>query len=245
MSLLVMWENLLEQVIKTPLQRRVKVPLEQADVAKYLASAMQDHVQMFAGKLIAPNVYEVQLSIEDADHFSSHQRILVQDLSDYLIDLAARRNITMLGRPEIRLLPDEKMGRGQIKIHTQLVDRYSEPDVRTALFNVATVPEAEMSAWLEMDKCAVALNYPFITIGRSVENDIIVAEKELNSKHAELKRRQRDYVLRDLNSKYGTRVNGELITECILCDGDKISFANTFMTFKMNGGFDAEPMWVL
>lgn len=98
-------EKQFERFIERPLRRILGGQLDQADIAKHLSRAMEDQRQVFAGKLIGPNLYEVGISNEDFNHFNSHQKILLQDLSEYLVDLAARRGITLLGRPEIQLNP--------------------------------------------------------------------------------------------------------------------------------------------
>ncbi|MGB0389238.1 MAG: FhaA domain-containing protein [Ardenticatenaceae bacterium] len=233
-------EKQFERFIERPLRRILGGQLDQADIAKHLSRAMEDERQVFAGKLIGPNLYEVELSQGDADHFKSHQKILLGDLSDYLIDLAARRGITLLGRPEIRLLPKNTMKRGDIRITAKLVDR-STQNAHTRQFTKAHKPigvpspqQSNANAWLEIGgNRTVALNQPFLTIGRSVENAIVLDEDDVSRKHAQIKLKGGHYVLTDLNSANGTRVNGRAVTECILRDGDEICLANICMTFKM------------
>lgn len=231
-------EKQFERFIERPLRRILGGQLDQADIAKHLSRAMEDQRQVFAGKLIGPNLYEVSISNEDFNHFQSHQKILLQDLSEYLVDLAARRGITLLGRPEIQLLPIPSMKRGDIRIVAKLVDR-STKNAHTRQFTKAhkrvdlpSPSQKSASAWLEISNRTVALNQPFMTIGRSVENDIILEEDDISRKHAQIKLRGGHYVLTDLESANGTRVNGRPVTECILRDGDEICLAAICMTFK-------------
>ena len=106
-------EKQFERFIERPLLRLFGGRLEPADIAKHLSRAMEDERQIFSGKLVGPNLYEVKLSVEDADNFKSYESTLRQELADYLIDLAARRNITLLSRPDIQLLPSPDLGRGE------------------------------------------------------------------------------------------------------------------------------------
>ena len=232
-------ERQFERFIERPIRRILGGQLDQADIAKHLSRAMEDQRQVFAGKLIGPNLYEVSISNEDYDQFKSHQKILLEDLSDYLVDLAARRGITLLGRPEIQLLPINTMRRGDIRIIAKLVDR-STNNQHTRQFtkankgvSVASPRQTSVSAWLEIGNRTVALNQPFMTIGRTVENAIILEEDDVSRKHAQIKLKGGHYVLTDLNSANGTRVNGRPVTECILRDGDEICLAAICMTFKM------------
>jgi hypothetical protein len=232
-------EKQFEQFIERPLRRLFGGQLEQADIARHLRRAMEDERQVFVGKLVAPNLYEVQLSNEDALRFKSHQRTLLRELSDYLIDLAARRRMTLFGRPEIRFAPNSALKRGDIRVFAKLVDRSAESD-QTRQFtiphqaaNAVYSNQSRASAWLHISGRQVALNQPYLTIGRSVENDVILEEDDVSRKHAHIKLKGGHYVLTDLNSANGTRVNGQSIRECVLHDGDEIGLGGLSMTFKM------------
>lgn len=233
-------EKQFERFIERPLQRLFGGRLEPADIAKHLSRAMEDERQIFSGRLIGPNLYEVRLSTEDQAHFKSYEATLRQDLSDYLVDLAERRGITLLGRPEIRMLPTEELKRGDIQVSAQLVDRAGETQ-HTRQFTVplqaVDAPEepAEMAApaWLEMRDRTVALSEPFVTLGRSMDNDIIVEEDDVSRQHAQIKLKGGNYVVTDLQSANGTKVNGQRITECVLRDGDELCLATSCMTFHL------------
>jgi serine phosphatase RsbU (regulator of sigma subunit) len=62
---------------------------------------------------------------------------------------------------------------------------------------------------------------PF-TIGRRETNDLRLGGSEVSREHAEITNSAGRYLLRDKESRYGTFVNGELVTECELRSGDKV-----------------------
>ena len=62
---------------------------------------------------------------------------------------------------------------------------------------------------------------PF-TIGRRETNDLRLGGSEVSREHAEIVNTAGRYLLRDKESRYGTFVNGELVTECELRSGDKV-----------------------
>ncbi len=230
-------EKKFEQFIERPLMRLFGGRLEPSDIAKHLSRALEDERQVFSGKLIGPNLYQVKLSTEDAESFKSYQETLRQDLSDYLIDLAQRRGITLLGRPEIEFLPTPDMGRGDIEVHAQLVDRSTEGHTRQFTQPIQAVAvdvpqEVTSAAWLELPDRTVALNQPFMSLGRSIDNDIILEGDDVSRHHAEIKLKSGNYVVTDLKSANGTRVNGQRITECVLRPGDEICLAAICMTFR-------------
>jgi type II secretory ATPase GspE/PulE/Tfp pilus assembly ATPase PilB-like protein len=70
-----------------------------------------------------------------------------------------------------------------------------------------------------------------ITIGRQAGCDIVLDEKLASRTHCQIERVGSDYVLRDLESRNGTRVNGELISSHVLATNDVISIGATEMIF--------------
>ncbi|MGH2545155.1 MAG: FhaA domain-containing protein [Ardenticatenaceae bacterium] len=231
-------ERQFERFIERPLMRLFGARLEPADIAKHLSRAMEDERQLFSGRLIGPNHYEVRLAPEDAAKFKSYEGTLKQDLSDYLMDLAQRRGLTLLGRPDIELLATPGMGRGSVEVKAQLIDRSVDGHTRQFTQPLQSVEleaprEVTASAWLELPDRTVALNQPFMTLGRSIDNDIILEGDDISRHHAEVKLRGGHYVITDLNSANGTRVNGQRITECALQHGDEVCLAGICMTFKM------------
>src|SRR5688500_11011042 len=59
-------------------------------------------------------------------------------------------------------------------------------------------------------------------IGRREGNDLQLAGSEVSRDHAEILRRDDDWVLRDKASRYGTFVNGGQVTEHVLKPGDRV-----------------------
>ena len=68
-----------------------------------------------------------------------------------------------------------------------------------------------------------------ITIGRVSDNSIQIEDASVSSHHAELTLRDTDYILRDLGSTNGTRLNGNKVEpeeEHQLQPGDRIRFGS-------------------
>jgi len=65
-----------------------------------------------------------------------------------------------------------------------------------------------------------------VTIGRSVDCDIVLTERQVSRRHAQIRRTDDQYILEDLGSKNGTYVNGREVTgPYVLQDGDEIQIA--------------------
>jgi pSer/pThr/pTyr-binding forkhead associated (FHA) protein len=70
-----------------------------------------------------------------------------------------------------------------------------------------------------------------LTLGRSPECDYVVDDRTVSARHAELRRTASGWVLRDLGSRNGTRVNGWLVREQPLSDGDEIALGASAFVF--------------
>ncbi|HZE16943.1 MAG TPA: FHA domain-containing protein [Mycobacterium sp.] len=70
------------------------------------------------------------------------------------------------------------------------------------------------------------------TVGRAVENDIVITSRRVSREHARLRREGRRVVLIDSGSTNGTFLNDERILSPVdLRDGDSISIGDVILTF--------------
>lgn len=70
------------------------------------------------------------------------------------------------------------------------------------------------------------------TIGRAVENTIVITSKRISREHARVRRETWRVMLEDLGSTNGTYVNDERATEPVqLHDGDRVIFGDVTLTF--------------
>ena len=73
-------------------------------------------------------------------------------------------------------------------------------------------------------------NFPF-RIGRAETADLRVESVEVSREHAEIFERNGFWLVRDLGSTNGTQVNGKVITETLLSDGDILKVAESELVF--------------
>ena len=70
-------------------------------------------------------------------------------------------------------------------------------------------------------------------IGRSADVDISLLDESISRQHAILVYRREDYVLKDLDSKNGTFLNGTAVHECPLRPGDVIQVGSHSLRFLL------------
>lgn len=86
-----------------------------------------------------------------------------------------------------------------------------------------------------------ALSTPSLTLGRSADNDLIVPDsvseaETVSQHHAQFRRDQDDYIVRDLNSQNGLTVNGRHTNHNVLQNGDRIAFGAAEAVFRKPTG---------
>ena len=91
---------------------------------------------------------------------------------------------------------------------------------------------------------AFELNGDLVSIGRSAENTIVLDHDSVSSRHAQIRQENGGYVLRDLGSSNGSTVNGVVVTEVQLNDGDQIKIGGVPVSFLSMEGkpVDAHPL---
>ena len=80
-----------------------------------------------------------------------------------------------------------------------------------------------------------------VTIGRLNDNTIQLEHSAVSGHHAELNRKGNEYLVRDLNSTNGTRVNGQRILESRLTNQDIIHFGSLELQFLSSAGAAPQP----
>jgi pSer/pThr/pTyr-binding forkhead associated (FHA) protein len=71
-----------------------------------------------------------------------------------------------------------------------------------------------------------------VTIGRMPECEVVLSDQNVSRRHAEVRRQNGEFVVVDLGSTNGTRVNGTGIRERRLADGDEITVGSSTLRFE-------------
>ena len=75
------------------------------------------------------------------------------------------------------------------------------------------------------------------TLGRGSENSIVLADRRISPRHAEISRKKFGYEIKNLDHSKALQVNGEVFKATRLQHGDWITIANTTFVFSE----DSEP----
>jgi len=236
-------ENIAEQLIEGSVARLLNARLQPVEVARYLARAMEDGQVVGAqGQVIVPNAYWVRMHPDDFSAMQSYRETLEEELARYLSSLARAAGATMPGRPRVRVLGHESVPLRRVRVVARVVSaRPRSPDLtHTQEWSPELVASAQSSPLasaaatflLAYGGRRLPISEAVVTIGRSLDNDIVLDEGTVSRRHAQLRRRYGQYVIYDLGSRSGTLVNGHPVREAPLDDGDVVTMGEVELRFE-------------
>ena len=236
-------ENMAEQLIEGSVARLLNARLQPVEVARYLARAMEDGQVVGArGEVVVPNSYWVRMHPDDFAALQSYRDTLQDELTRYVVSLARSAGATMPGRPRVRVLAHQDVPLRRVRVVARVVS--ARPRGLELTHTQEWSPQAVASAQSSSLAAAAAtfllayggrrmlVSEAVVTIGRSLDNDIVIEEASVSRRHAQLRRRYGQYVIYDLGSSGGTLVNGHAVREAALDDGDVVSLGGVELRFE-------------
>ena len=232
MSALDRFETFMEQLVERSMARLFRSPIQPAEIARRLERAMESHQTIGVRRVIGPSRYQVLLHPDDAALLRPIRGEVEREMATYLVELAEERHFVMLEAPHITLDDDGTVPRRSIQV---LVNVEAPADGRESTQRFAATPLPARRAHLALQHAGarrtIAVSATTVTIGRGMHNDIVLDDDRVSRRHAQLRYHARQFWLSDAGSMNGTYVNGAVITELALSDGDTISLGGLELTF--------------
>jgi len=101
----------------------IRTPVQPAYIASKLVSAMENGTFLQkAGQRLAPNVYDIYLSVKDHQRLSPSQFTLIRDWQESLIAYARKKHYTLKTDPILRLHGDTHVPVGLVRIEAKQED---------------------------------------------------------------------------------------------------------------------------
>jgi hypothetical protein len=245
-------EAKLEGLFEGAFSRTFKSKVQPVEIARKLAKEMQDNKTVSISRTYVPNQYNVYLSPDDRAQFEGYEDGVKKELSDYLLEHARAEGLALLTRPTVDFETDERLGLGEFGIQALLVRPPAEEGAGPAAepepadFGHTMVYSVDREA-RRMDAPAAfggramlvgggkrtVLSGDRVTIGRSRECDVTLDDANVSRRHAELRREGGSWVVADLGSTNGVKVNGHRVSRQPLQPGDEITLGIERLTFEV------------
>jgi hypothetical protein len=251
-------ESMIAGVVEGTFSRVFRSEVRPVEIARKLAREMEEHQYGTLSRTYVPNEYRVYLSPRDRERFATYEDALADELAGYLLEHARRERFALLSRPTIEFETDDHLHLGEFGIETSVVGPDEEqplparapapgpdpePVGRTMVFSAAQriAEPLEEAATVRQQRALLIYGGRRLmvgprgaTLGRSRECEIVIEDANVSRRHAELRPRGGAWVISDLGSTNGTRVNGRSIhSPEVMRPGDEIEVGSSLITFEL------------
>lgn len=114
----------MQRVVEGPFAFLFPSRLQPAEVAKKLERAMEDNSLLQGeGRRLAPDVYDIYLSIKDHQQMTPIEGTLTKDWREHLVQYARQHHYTLRTDPLFRLHAKRDLRAGAVRIEAQLRER--------------------------------------------------------------------------------------------------------------------------
>lgn len=216
--------------------RIFRSPVQPAEIGRRLERAMESNQLATVDGIVVPNDYTVLLNPDDMVQFADFVTSLCRQMEDWLIDLAEERNYGFIDQVRVQMFGDDRVqARGiSVEAHiTELPDYdpvQQEAVQRTEVYRVVestgnVPPKLLRVVNGSLPEEFFVLRRQSTTMGRAIDNDVVISEPEVSRYHARIEYVNGYYELVDLGSTNGTSVNGNRVARARIEDGDEIMLA--------------------
>lgn len=211
-------ERRLETLVEGVFARAFRSGLRPVELGRKLMREMDDRRSVgVSGRTVVPNHFEVQLGPEDAQSFASVSSSLVRELSDLVREHAREESYAFMGPVSVALVTDESRRPGTFAVVGTFVE--------------AGAGAGAGSLTLPGDQRLILAD-TVTKVGRLPDCGVQIVDASVSRYHAEIRARGDGFVVVDLGSTNGTRVNGVRVAERELRDGDELSFGTVRVRFS-------------
>jgi predicted component of type VI protein secretion system len=243
-------ESKIAGLVEGTFSRAFKSEVRPVEIARKLAREMDQHKVVSVSRTYVPNEYVVWLSPEDREQFGGYEDELRRELGGYLLEHARRERVALLTRPVIEFETDDRLRLGEFGIQARLVRPGDEPEdepsqgdhAHTQVYSssdrlseqLAEPHPRRATAKLRHEGRAIILGAEGALIGRSRDVDVVLDDVNVSRHHAEVRPSGGSWIVRDLGSTNGVKVNGRRIeAPQSLRSGDAIELGLSRLTFEL------------
>ncbi len=251
MSVLRSLESKIASLVEGTFSRAFRSEVRPVEIARKLAREMEEHKSLSVSRTYVPNEYRVYLSPRDRERFADYEDALASELAGYLLEHARRERLALMSRPVVEFETDDRLGLGEFGIQTRVVSPDRDDDLeapveesgRTMIYSSAgrvAEPLEErartrtQTALLISGGKRLVVGPAGVTVGRSRQCDVTLDDPNVSRTHAEIRPRGGSWVLTDLGSTNGSRLNGRRLDGPeVLKPGDEIELGTSRIKFEL------------
>jgi Protein of unknown function (DUF3662)/Inner membrane component of T3SS, cytoplasmic domain len=228
-------ERFFERLVERPSARLFGTRLQPIQVLRRIERAMEAERGAGGRSGLVPDQFSVRLNPDDLAGLVQAEEV-AGELASGALRFARAHGYALRQRPRVTLRADAMLRPGETEVEAA-VSPAAEPaaddgavDSGTRVYEVPVVHAPEVVLEVREPGRAprrIPVSGAPIRIGRAPECELVLKDSLVSRRHARLHARNGVFVLTDLGSTNGTRVNGHRVTELVLGAGDRIEIGDT------------------
>jgi FhaA, N-terminal domain/FHA domain len=211
------FERRLERLVEGTFNKAFRSGLQPVEIGHRVVRVLDDGRTLgVSGRHVVPNNIGVYLSPADSERFQSFAEALARELAEAARQHARDEGYQFLGPVAVTLVSDDSLKKGAFDV-------------------VAEISEGaggQVGSLVLSDGRRIRLGEDTTVLGRNSDCTVPLADPRASRKHAEIRATADGFLLVDLDSMNGTKVNGVLVREHVLHDGDEIAVGATVLHFE-------------
>ncbi len=219
------FESLAQDLVEGSLGRL----LGSSTLPRDLALKLARHIESSQHNGVAGNEYIAIVAPDDYKTLYRENAGINLELSRFLLTYINQVGYSVNQPVSVKLLPADDVNPGRpIIVSSCSVTRLESTKEMPAVREKQQLEDLRTAdAFLIKGKRHISLDRPIISIGRHLDNDLVIDSRAVSRHHAQIRWQHGKYVLHDLGSKGGIMVNNRSISERVLRPGDVITIGPT------------------
>jgi hypothetical protein len=212
------FERRLERLVEGAFAKAFRSGLQPVEIGRRMTREMDLQRTVAPRGTIAPNQFTVMVGPTDRARFEPFETELITELVGVAKEHAKVENYVFLGAVSVELSTDPEMTPGMLEVIGEMRG-----------------PAGGAAQLVLPDGSRHPLGTTPVTIGRLPECDVVLSDANASRRHVEVRPATDGtggYVVVDLGSTNGTKVNGVGIRSHRLSDGDDITIGATHLRFE-------------
>jgi len=186
------------------------------------------------------NHFTITLNPQDYTTMQRHFPEFERELADYIIAYARELGALLPGEPQVTLTAAPTQGRGRVLVVAESGSPATSTEKMERITQTAELPPQD-AALLRDGKILLRLDRHIINIGRRGDNHLVLEDSHISRQHCQLRVRGGQFVIFDLNSTHGTRVNGVRVGEHVLRSGDVVTLGAVNLLYVEDDSTKDQP----
>lgn len=211
------FEQRLERLVEGTFNKAFRSGLQPVEIGRRITRVIDAGRTLgVSGRPVVPNNIGVYLSPADSERFRSFAEVLARELAEAARQHARDEGYQFLGPVTVTLVADESLKKGSFDVVAE----------------IAEGPGGQVGSVVLPDGRRVRLGEDPTVLGRNSDCTVPLSDPRASRRHAEIRATAEGFVVADLDSMNGTKVNGVPVREHLLHDGDEIAVGATVMRFE-------------